>query len=59
MDEHEQGEKSYVPEARVLAIVLARSWIGFCRVTAHALAVGELQTIKRTVISIPDIIAQT
>jgi hypothetical protein len=44
MDEHEQREKSYVPEARVLAVVLARARIRVRGVSVHALAVRELKS---------------
>lgn len=44
MDEHEQREKSYVPEARVLAVVLARARIRYRGVSVHALTVCELKT---------------
>jgi len=43
MDEHKQGEQSYVPKARVLAIVFARTRIRHSGVGTHALAVRELQ----------------
>jgi len=43
MDEHEQGEQSYVPKARVLAVVFARARIRLSGVAVHALAVRELQ----------------
>lgn len=42
MDEHEQREQSYVPKARILAIVFARARIRLRHVVVHALAVREL-----------------
>lgn len=44
MDEHEQREKSYIPEARVLAVVLARARIRYRGVAFHALTVCILKT---------------
>jgi len=43
MDEHKQGEQSYVPKARVLAIVFARARMRLRGVGVHALAVCELK----------------
>lgn len=43
MDEHKQGEQSYVPKARIVAIVFARARICLRGVGVHALAVRELQ----------------
>lgn len=43
MDEYKQGEQSYVPKARVLAIIFARARICLRSVAVHALAVCELQ----------------
>lgn len=43
MDEHKQGEQSYVPKARILAIVFAGARICLRGVVVHALAVRVLQ----------------
>lgn len=43
MDEHEQGKQSYIPKARVLAIVFARARIRLRGVSVQALAIRELQ----------------
>lgn len=56
MDEHEQREQNDVPEARALAVFLAKTRRGVRRVAVHAQTVCILQYTQRRRVSVQIIV---